>query len=706
VPPTLTPTNTATLTQTGTATNTATLTGTATSTATNTSTSTATLIPTDTATNTATLTPTDTATNTATLTPTDTATNTATPTPTDTPTLTPTQTPTNTPTATFTPTPIPCTGTGSGLLGTYYNNVNFTAQALSRVDPTVNFNWGLDGTPHASIVNSTYAVRWTGQVRACYDEVYTFYAAADDGVRLWVNGVLLVDQWIAQPYTEFSGTIALLAGQSYNIRVEYFQNSGSTQVDLSWSSISQPKIIIPQSQLTPSGVGSACIGSGSGLRGDYFDNLNFINLIVSKVDPTVNFTWGSGTAPAPGVGAQTYSIRWRGQLEACFSETYTFYTNSDDGVRLFINGSPVITNWTDHGPTQNTGTFTMVAGTLYNIVLEYYNNTGGAVAVLSWESISQIKDIIPAMQLYPAAALPPNTATPTFTPTNTPTQTWTPSATFTATPSATPTLTLTPSDTPTSTSTPTPTDTPVPPAANPGIQVAPSVFNANEGDTVIYTITVTNYGPGAATNVVVDTTLPGGLNFVSSTPSTGTHAGNNWQIPNMANGDIATLDITVTIGTGTSGTNISYTVSILSLDQVDGDTGNNSHSISIGIQQTNLGIQILSSNYSPQEGDTITYAITVNNYGPSSANGIVVSASVPGQVTYVSHGAGQGSYNTTDWSVGSLANGANAVLTIQVTINAGTVGTTFPYTVTITAVDEVDSSSGDDSSNADVTVGP
>jgi uncharacterized repeat protein (TIGR01451 family) len=147
-------------------------------------------------------------------------------------------------------------------------------------------------------------------------------------------------------------------------------------------------------------------------------------------------------------------------------------------------------------------------------------------------------------------------------------------------------------------------------------------------------------------------------------------------------------------------------VNVVSLDQTDTDPGNNSHSIPINIRQTNIGIFAEPSIDNPQEGDTITYIITVSNYGPSSANGIVVDVSLPSQVTYVSHVAGQGSANTNTWNVGSLANGSNTTLVIEVTINAGTANTTISYPVTVTAVNEDDSESGDDSFTTDLNVLP
>ncbi len=168
-----------------------------------------------------------------------------TPTPTTTLTLTPTPTMTSTPTAT------PTLGSGMGLKGEYYDNMDLTNLKLARIDPTVNFNWGSGSPDSSSIAADTFSVRWTGQVQPRYTETYTFYTSTDDGVRLWVNNQLLIDKWVDQPGNEWSGTIALVAGQKYDIKMEYFENGGGASATLSWSSASQAKEIIPQSQLDP-----------------------------------------------------------------------------------------------------------------------------------------------------------------------------------------------------------------------------------------------------------------------------------------------------------------------------------------------------------------------------------------------------------------------------------------------------------------------
>ena len=153
-------------------------------------------------------------------------------------------------------------------------------------------------------------------------------------------------------------------------------------------------------------------GTGTGLQGDYYDNMDFTVLRVTRTDSTINFDWGTGS-PDPSIGVDTFSVRWTGQIETPFSQTYTFYTVSDDGVRLWVNGQLIIDNWTDHAPTENSGTITLTGGQRYNIQLDFYENGGGTVAQLSWSSPSIAKEIVPQSQLYPPGGPPTPPAPPT-----------------------------------------------------------------------------------------------------------------------------------------------------------------------------------------------------------------------------------------------------------------------------------------------------
>ena len=143
---------------------------------------------------------------------------------------------------------------------------------------------------------------------------------------------------------------------------------------------------------------------GVGLPGYYFNNQNFTGTVVTRLDPTVDFNWGTG-APVAGIAADTFSVRWTGQVRAKVTGTHTFFTTSDDGVRLFVNNVQVINNWTDHSATENSGTIALTAGQLYDIRMEFYENGGQAVARLSWSAPGVAKEVIPRANLYPYALL-------------------------------------------------------------------------------------------------------------------------------------------------------------------------------------------------------------------------------------------------------------------------------------------------------------
>lgn len=152
--------------------------------------------------------------------------------------------------ASATPSTPPAPGTGTGLRGRYYNNIDFTSLKRTRTDATVNFNWGTGG-PVGGVGGDTFSVRWNGEVQPQFTQTYTFYTVTDDGVRLWVNGQLIIDRWFDQGATEWSGSISLNAGQRYLIQMDYYDNTGSASAQLLWSSPSQTKEVVPRTQLYP-----------------------------------------------------------------------------------------------------------------------------------------------------------------------------------------------------------------------------------------------------------------------------------------------------------------------------------------------------------------------------------------------------------------------------------------------------------------------
>jgi hypothetical protein len=396
---------------------------------------------------------------------------------------------------TITVNPAPVMGSGTGLVGDYFNDPNngshFVTAVRGRLDPTVNFDWA-SASPASGVSVDNFSVRWTGQVQAPATANYTFTTVADDGVRLWVNGQLLVDNWIDQAATtRTSAPVALTAGVLYDIKLEYFEHTGLATAKLLWAYPGQAQTAIPQSQLYPpanrapsvnagvdrtvvlpgtaalsgtatddglpstpgqltigwstvSGPGAVTLANASalsttasfqiagtyvlrltgsdsaltatddvvivvnnaaatGLKGQYFNDpgtgAHFATLAATRVDATVNFNWGTA-APMAGVGADNFSVRWTGRVEAPVTGNYRF-TVSSDGIRLWVNGQLVINNWTDHTTTTNSSaSIALTAGVKHTITLEYYERTGSAIARLQWSYPNQSTQTIPASRLF------------------------------------------------------------------------------------------------------------------------------------------------------------------------------------------------------------------------------------------------------------------------------------------------------------------
>lgn len=354
---------------------------------------------------------------------------------------------------------------GTGLEGDYYDESYLSGGPnLVRTDPTVNFQWN-GSSPGGSLSGYTFSARWTGQVQAQYSEQYTFCTNTDDGARLWVNGILVIDHWVNQSLTEwcsgtptnlagpvsvstsggyidtvtipvtgtytilvdpqgaatgsvtltlntvpaddtntttpgggpvtintatpgqnasvtFNGTVGqrislqmtgvsissskvsiqnptlgpLVTGQSYPIEMDYFQGGGGSAAHLKWTSPSTLEQVIPQSQLYPPGSQTA-----AGLEGDYFNNQTLSGTpSLTRTDPTVDFDW-NGSSPGGSVSGSSFSARWTGQVQAQYSEQYTFCTTTDDGARLWVNGILVIDHWSGQSPTEWCSTTTNLA---------------------------------------------------------------------------------------------------------------------------------------------------------------------------------------------------------------------------------------------------------------------------------------------------------------------------------------------------------
>ncbi len=146
-------------------------------------------------------------------------------------------------------------GRGTGLTADYYDNKDFTARRFRRHDASVNFTWGIigdNGAPAASMQPDTFSIRWQGEIEPKYSENYTFRTYSDDGVRLFIDGQLVLDNWTPHfPTLDLSGSVRLEAGRRHKIQLDYFEEDLASVARLEWSSASQPLEVIPRSQLYP-----------------------------------------------------------------------------------------------------------------------------------------------------------------------------------------------------------------------------------------------------------------------------------------------------------------------------------------------------------------------------------------------------------------------------------------------------------------------
>ena len=169
------------------------------------------------------------------------------------------------------------------------------------------------------------------------------------------------------------------------------------------------------------------VGNGTGLTGYYFANEELAGTATHvRQDPYVFFNWYHNASPFninydglyngtdPSFPKQKYSVRWLGRLKAPATGRYSFGTYSDDGVRLWIDDTLEINNWTLHGVTWDTCSVYLVAGTMYNIRLEYFQNYGYSVCQFAWRRPDQptnfgashqyTDDGVPTAYLYPPIA--------------------------------------------------------------------------------------------------------------------------------------------------------------------------------------------------------------------------------------------------------------------------------------------------------------
>lgn len=277
-------------------------------------------------------------------------------------------------------------------------NLTGLTPGLSRTDAQVNYpstNGVWIGLPAG--MSDTFASRHSGTISIATAASYTFYLKSDDGSRLWLDGTLLIDNDGVHGMVEKSASRTLTAG-SHDLRIEFFENGGGAGLIASWAGPGIAKQIIPASVLSPPATLVA------GLKAEFFDFTTGLSLLPSlsgltpqvvRIDAQINYpsvtTVWSGL---PATMADTFASRHTGKIDIPATGTYTFFTSSDDGSKLWINNGLVVSNDGLHGMVEKSGTISLNAGS-HDIRVECFDNQVNAGLIVSWSGPGISKQVIP-----------------------------------------------------------------------------------------------------------------------------------------------------------------------------------------------------------------------------------------------------------------------------------------------------------------------
>jgi N-acetylneuraminic acid mutarotase/glucose/arabinose dehydrogenase len=245
--------------------------------------------------------------------------------------------------------------------GEYFANQNLSGSpTLVRADPAIDFDWN-EGSPDPAIPVNQFSVRWTRNIDFAAG-TYRFTTFSDDGVRLYVDGVLQLDKWIDQGPTEWQVDVTLTEGE-HVVRLEYYEAFAGALVRLAYFPV----------QSDP---------GGQGWNGEYFGNQTLSGQpLMTRNDPAIDFDWGAGGV-LPGFPTNQFSARWT-RTVTLTSGTYRFSTLTDDGVRLWVDGVLLIDQWHPQMATEYTVDRVLPDGS-HDLKVEYFEAFGDASAHVSW----------------------------------------------------------------------------------------------------------------------------------------------------------------------------------------------------------------------------------------------------------------------------------------------------------------------------------
>jgi hypothetical protein len=241
----------------------------------------------------------------------------------------------------------------------YFDNQDLEGRAaLNRNDEAIDFDWE-DGSPDPAVPADHFSVRWT-RTLGFTAGTYRFLASCDDGVRIYVDGVEVVDHWEKQrlPNTR-TGEIVLGEGQ-HTVVVEYFEEGGGAAAHVWWERRD----------------------AVAGWRGLYFDNTDFVGgPALTRDDAEINFDWGVGP-PVDWMPDDNFAVRWT-RTVTFEPGYYIFWVESDDGMRFWLDGGLLMDKWRPMDGERHYLDGTYLEGP-HELKVEYYEQTGNARIHFWW----------------------------------------------------------------------------------------------------------------------------------------------------------------------------------------------------------------------------------------------------------------------------------------------------------------------------------
>jgi LysM repeat protein len=221
----------------------------------------------------------------------------------------------------------------------------------------VDHNWGTSG-PGKSVAGTTFSARWN-RIRYFDAGQYRFNVKVDDGVRVWLDGILIIDQWHDSAPQTYS-VVKQVSSGDHNLQIDYYQNQGTAQIKF-WIDSLGPQAV---------------------WKGEFYNNTNLQDpLVATRYYEALDNGWGKNS-PATGVTADYFSARFTGEFEFV-GGTYQFIATVDDGVRIYLDDNLIMDQWHETSAVTYRVDVDVAEGT-HKIRVEYFEGQGAAVCKVRW----------------------------------------------------------------------------------------------------------------------------------------------------------------------------------------------------------------------------------------------------------------------------------------------------------------------------------